>query len=228
MDASTSLSEHHVAMLEASGITAEHAAARGYETITDARRLADAEDHQGRPRHVPGLLVPLLRVDGSTWGYQYRPDSPRLSRRQDRQVRDPVAQRNGSTCRPVSATMLGDPSVPLWITEGRQESRLRRPARAVHRRAAGVWGWRGTNTAGGKMALRRLARHRAQRSPGDSRVRRRRGTQRAGAESVARAGRISGVPRVRASSICGCPTPTTRPGSTTTWSSTPSMSCGGW
>ena len=37
------LADHHLAALTASGITPEHAALRGYETITeaDARRLAD-------------------------------------------------------------------------------------------------------------------------------------------------------------------------------------------
>ena len=71
------ISPDHLAMLAASGITPEHAAARGYETITDPRRLAELEHRQGRPARIPGLLVPQLRVDGSTWGYQYRPDSPR-------------------------------------------------------------------------------------------------------------------------------------------------------
>ncbi len=70
------IAQHHLAMLAASGMIPEFAAARGYETITDKRRLADLKI-TAAGRNVPGLLVPQLRDDGSTWGYQYRPDSPR-------------------------------------------------------------------------------------------------------------------------------------------------------
>ena len=83
---------HHLDMLAASGITPEHAAARGYETITDKRWLINP-DLKITPagRNVPGLLVPLLRTDGSTWGYQYKPDNPRLRGGKAGQVRDAMA-----------------------------------------------------------------------------------------------------------------------------------------
>ena len=68
----------HLAMLAASGITADYAAKRGYETITQKGRLAQIKIVQAARGQVPGLLVPLLRVDGSTWGWQYRPDVPRI------------------------------------------------------------------------------------------------------------------------------------------------------
>ncbi len=69
----SSLNVKHAKMLAASGIPPEHAAARGYETIVDSRRLAAIGIVKSARKCVPGLLIPLLRRDGSTWGYQYRP-----------------------------------------------------------------------------------------------------------------------------------------------------------
>ena len=62
------LSDDHAAMLAASTITADHVEARGYETITDPQRLEHLQITKAG-RNVPGLLVPMLRPDGSTWGY---------------------------------------------------------------------------------------------------------------------------------------------------------------
>ena len=126
--------DHHLAMLAASGITDEFAMARGYETITDPKRLAELGIVKAARNCVPGLLVPMLRVDGSTWGYQYRPDVPRLRNGWPAKYETPWRQRNGLDIPPGVADRLGDPTVPLWITEGSQKSRLRRNQRAVHRR----------------------------------------------------------------------------------------------
>ncbi len=116
------ISDDHLKMLAASGITPEHAALRGYETVTDRGRLANldgnghgvAEDG----RNVPGLLVPMLRVDGSTWGHQYRPDNPRLRNGKPIKYETPWQQRNGLDIPPGVGDRLGDPAVPLFIAEG--------------------------------------------------------------------------------------------------------------
>src|SRR5689334_19234735 len=113
----TGLSGHHRAMLAASGITPEHAAARGYETIRDPRRLALLGIAKGGQR-TQGLLVPQLRVDGSAWGYQYRPDHPRERNGKVVKYETPTGQRNGIDVPPGVAPMLGDPNVALWVTEG--------------------------------------------------------------------------------------------------------------
>ena len=121
------ISPDHLAMLAASGITPEHAALRGYETITDKRRLAELKIVTAARSRVPGLLVPLLRADRSQWGYQYRPDAPRLRERQADQIRDAVAaaQRAGRTARrraDCSATRryrCGSPRAPRRPTAGR-------------------------------------------------------------------------------------------------------------
>lgn len=142
----------HLDALAASGITPEHARARGYETITDRRRLAEI-GITAAGRNVPGLLVPLLRADGSTWGYQYRPDAPRLRDGRPVKYETPYRQRNGLDVPPGAGPMLADPAVPLWITEGAKKS----DAGVAHGLCvvslSGVWNWLGRNSAGGKMAL---------------------------------------------------------------------------
>lgn len=146
------ISPEHLAFLAASGITPEFAAARGYETITDTDRLAALKITRAG-RNVPGLLVPQLRVDGSTWGYQYRPDTPRLRNGKIVKYETPQQQRNGLDVPPGVAPMLADPTVPLWITEGVKKA----DCGALHGLCivalSGVWNWLGTSTAGGKMAL---------------------------------------------------------------------------
>ena len=147
------IADHHLAMLAASGITPEHAALRGYETITDKSRLAKLGIVVAARSHVPGLLVPLLRVDGSRWGCQYRPDVPRTLQGKPVKYETPHGQRNGLDVPPGVGPMLGDPSIPLFITEGSKKA----DCGALHGLCVvaltGVWCWRGTNSAGGKVAL---------------------------------------------------------------------------
>ncbi len=119
----------HAAMLAASGIPPEHARERGYCSIDIKRRLADFKVAQ-TGRRVPGLLIPLLRADGSTWGYQYRPDDPRMTKT-GRAVKyeTPRGQRNGLDVPPGVGGKLGDPSIPLWIT-GEARRPTQRPCAA--------------------------------------------------------------------------------------------------
>jgi hypothetical protein len=146
------IAEHHLAMLAASSITPEHAAARGYETISDPRRLALLGIAKGGQRTC-GLLVPQLRVDRSTWGYQYRPDSPRERNGKVVKYETPLHQRNGIDVPPGVGPKLGDPAVPLFITEGVKKA----DCGALHGLCIvaipGVWSWRGRNTTGGKTAV---------------------------------------------------------------------------
>jgi len=139
-------------MLAGSGITPDFAAARGYETITDTGRLAELKIAKDG-RNTPGLLVPMLRADGSTWGYQYRPDNPRLRGGKIVKYETPWQQPNGLDIPPGVAPMLGNPNVPLWITEGVKKA----DCGALHGLCivglSGVWNWLTTNSAGGKMVL---------------------------------------------------------------------------
>ena len=127
------IARHHLDMLAASGITAEHAALRGYETITDKRRLA-ALKITAAGRNVPGLLVPQLRDDGSTWGWQYRPDDPRLRDGKPVKYETPWQQRNGLDIPPGVAARSRRPNRAAVDHRRREKSRLRRRPRPVHRR----------------------------------------------------------------------------------------------
>ena len=141
-------------MLAASAITPEHAQARGYETITDRRRLGKLGIVKAARNCVPGLLVPMLRIDGSTWGYQYRPDVPRWRNGRIVKYETPYQQRNGVDVPPGVADWLGDPSVPLWVTEGVKKADCGAHYGLCIVALPGVWSWMGTNTAGGRWRYR--------------------------------------------------------------------------
>jgi hypothetical protein len=147
------LADHHREALARSGIDPERAAARGYETISDKQRLAEIKITPAG-RRVPGLLVPLLDVRGSVWGYQLRPDIPRIMQT-GRLVKyeSPSDQRNGIDVPPGVGPMLADPSIPLWVTEGSKKADCAAARGLCCVALLGVWSWRGTNTAGGKVAL---------------------------------------------------------------------------
>jgi hypothetical protein len=146
------LSREHLDMLAASGITPEHAELRGYETISDPRRLAMLGIAKGGQR-TRGLLLPQLRVDGSTWGHQYRPDHPRERNGKVVKYETPTAQRNGIDVPPGVAGPLGDPSVPLFITEDVKKADCGAIQGLCIVALSGVWCWRGTNGSGGRVAV---------------------------------------------------------------------------
>jgi hypothetical protein len=147
------ISPDHLAMLAASGITAEFAMARGYETITDPKRLTQLKIVKPARHCVPGLLVPMLRDEGSTWGYQYRPDNPRLRDGKPVKYETPWGQCNGLDIPPGVAAMLSDPSIPLWITEGTKKADCGAINGLCIVGLSGVWNWLHTNSAGGRTAL---------------------------------------------------------------------------
>lgn len=153
-DYSGALLPQHAAMLDASGITPKHANARGYCSVDERtwfRRNGTSIARAGQ--RVPGLLVPQLRADGSTWGYQYRPDSPRERDGKPVKYETPVGQRNGLDVPPGIGPQLADPSVPLWVTEGVKKADAGALAGLCIVALPGVWSWRGTNDKGGKLAI---------------------------------------------------------------------------
>src|SRR5690606_10638438 len=124
-----------------------------YVSVDTKKRLENAgfERYQ---RSVPGMLIPLRRADGSAWGYQYRPDSPRTTTAGNTiKYETPKGQRNGIDVPLGVKEAVGDPSVPLWVTEGSRKADAAVSAGLVCVSLPGVWGWRGRNGKGGKLAV---------------------------------------------------------------------------
>ncbi len=140
-------------MLEASAIAPEVISARGYRTETVKAGLLRIGFSQNQLL-VPTLVIPVWGVDGEISLYQSRPDRPRINK-QGKPVKyeTPFGSRMVLDVHPIARPALGDPSVPLFVTEGIKKG----DALVSHSRCAvallGVWNWRGTNEQGGKVAL---------------------------------------------------------------------------
>jgi uncharacterized protein DUF3854 len=149
------IDQHHLEMLAASGITAEHAERRGYMTCGPAQQswLAHSARIVKPGIRFPGLLIPLLRADGSTWGYQYRPDEPRIRSGKPVKYETPFQQSNGLDVPPGIGALLADPSIPLWITEGTKKADCGVLQGLCIVALTGVWNWMHTNSAGGKVVI---------------------------------------------------------------------------
>jgi hypothetical protein len=148
------LFSQHAEMLKASGIPPEHARKRGYISVDTKKRLEDLKITKAG-RNTPGLLIPLRRKDGSAWGYQYRPDEPRLSDKTEKPIKyeTPYQQLNGVDVPPGVGPMLDDPSIPLWITEGSKKADAAYLAGLCCVSISGVWNFRGKNIKGGKVII---------------------------------------------------------------------------
>jgi hypothetical protein len=139
-------------LLEQSGIDPRVAEARGYRTIVtkaELKRLGFSE----RQCNVPGLLIPVYSPTGEIVTYQYRPDQPRIKDGKSIKYETPLGTRMVLDVHPSAREKLGDPSVPLFVTEGikKGDALVSRGLCAVA--LLGVWNWRGTNDKGGTVAL---------------------------------------------------------------------------
>jgi hypothetical protein len=74
---------HHLAQLaDESGISLELIQSRGYRSIHGEASYSDLKAlgfNKAQCRLAPGLLVPVLGIDGAPVLYQFRPDTPRLA-----------------------------------------------------------------------------------------------------------------------------------------------------
>ena len=145
-------SVHRRMLFEESGIGAHVAVKRGYRTVTSKSELERLGFGRSQ-RSVPALLMPIYSPAGEIVLYQSRPDEPRIGKRGKPISTRPQAGRLALDVHPFCAERLGDPTVPLFITEGikKGDALVSRGLCAVA--LIGVWNWRGTNRCGGKMAL---------------------------------------------------------------------------
>ena len=143
------LTDHFRHLAEGSGIKAEVIRERGYRSVLGKSDL-EKIGFSSSQRRTPGILIPLCSVDGKEAGFQYRPDNPRLdSRERSVKYESPRGAANRLDCPPRCQRMLGDPKVPLWITEGSKKADALASCGACAVSLTGVWGFKGKNQFGG-------------------------------------------------------------------------------
>jgi hypothetical protein len=143
----------HAVMLKKSAISPDVAAERGYVSA-DTKKQLDRLHFAGYQQLVPGLVIPVRDVTGAIATYQLRPDVPRITKagkavKYESRAKSPMVL----DVPPRVRGQLGDPAVPLWITEGPRKADAGVSAGLCCIALLGVWNWRGSNAAGGTMAL---------------------------------------------------------------------------
>ena len=154
MPTSLLLSDAHRRMLiEGSAISEDVIAERTYRTIPGNETSALQALGFARYQCRAGLLIPVWSIDSEICGYQLRPDIPRvLKSGRALKYETPTGSKLRIDVPPRVRPNLGDPSRALWITEGAKkvDSLISQGIDAIG--VLGVYGWRGTNSTGGKTA----------------------------------------------------------------------------
>jgi hypothetical protein len=136
-----------------SSIARDVAEARGYRTIekkVELKTLGFA-DRQCNP---PGLLIPIYSPTGEIVNYQFRPDQPRIDKDgKPVKYETPSGARMVLDVHPFAREMLGNPTMPLFITEGMKKGDALVSCDRCAVALLGVWNWRGRNDDGGLTAL---------------------------------------------------------------------------
>jgi DNA polymerase-1 len=162
-----SLSPAHLQLLtDASGIDPAVVVERGYSTCDDLAALLQYWVVPMPGVSLPGLLIPLHSTTGGPATYRhptsgatipyvvYRPDVPMLDRQgRPRKYVNPPRTGVRLDCPPRVQPVLGDPTQPLWITEGSKKTDALVSHGAHALGLLGVTCWRGRNSLQGKVAL---------------------------------------------------------------------------
>jgi len=100
-----------------------------------------------------GVIFPVTSVDGIVVNHQLRRDKPRIVNGKPVRYETIPNSRLAIYVHPRDYPILGEPGVPIVITEGPRKV-LSGVSHGLHTLGLmGVWGWRGTNSAGGKTEL---------------------------------------------------------------------------
>jgi hypothetical protein len=152
------LTAAHRAHLTASAISDALIAERGYVSI-QGRTDWDQVTHQTpltRGARMDGLAFPIYHLGRQVYTWVFRPDYPRTRKGTPVKYEYPPQKTNTLDVLPRYQALLGDPQAPIWITEGAKKADAIATAydmRVVPINLNGVWGWRCTNLAGGKITL---------------------------------------------------------------------------
>lgn len=148
----------HAAHLAQSAISAEILAARGYVSVTsldDWRGLGMAPINKSFLHQ--GIAFPLFRSGRQpAYCWVLRPDRPRRIKGKTVKYEFPKGLSPIFDVLPRYREALGDPAIPLWITEGAKKADALASAygdRIVPVNENGVYGFRGTNAHGGKTTI---------------------------------------------------------------------------
>jgi len=143
------LPDHLLHLQEGSGITPEVIREREYRSLLGKSELQKIGFTPAQQR-APGILIPFWSVDGKEAGFQLRPDHPRTSSRgKPVKYESPAGSSNRLDCPPRCQKMIGNPKVPLWITEGSKKADALASKGACAISVTGVWGFKGKNQFGG-------------------------------------------------------------------------------
>lgn len=146
------LFDQHRAKLDSSAIAVDVGRERGYRSA-DTKAQLDRYGFSPAQRNVPALIIPLHDVFGEPAGYQIRPDSPRVLNGRTMKYESRLGQKMVLDVPPRVHPHLSDPARPLVVTEGPLKADALVSAGLDAVALLGVWGWRGTNDEGGKVAL---------------------------------------------------------------------------
>ncbi len=151
------LSGLHIEMLRKSAIRDEAIVARGYRTMSMEGGSVKALQWMGFSKaqiRVPALLMPLYGPSGETVLVQIRPDDPRKSKEgKSIKYETPRGVSMRMDIPPSCTRWIGDPSKPLFVTEGIKKGDSLASLGLMAIALTGVWGWRGKNEQGGSAAL---------------------------------------------------------------------------
>src|SRR5262245_39609259 len=106
-------------MLCASGISEEVQKARGYFSAIKRLDLQRLGFSVAQSQCVPAMAIPLRRPDGQPGPYQIRPDSPRhFADGREAKYESASGERVCLDVPPTVRMHIGNPHIPLFITEG--------------------------------------------------------------------------------------------------------------
>lgn len=146
------LPHHRSMLLEESAISLEVVLARGYRSVQSKAELEYLGFGRSQ-RNPPGLLLPIHDPFGKIVSYQFRPDVPREKHGKPIKYETPTGSRMVLDVPPTVKDRIGDPDVPLFITEGIKKGDALASRGLCSVDLMGVWNWRGKNEHGGKTAL---------------------------------------------------------------------------
>ena len=151
------LSSAHQLQLAQSHIAQEIIENRGYQSLSGTLGFETLRMHgfsKAQSGNLPGLLLPVWGTDGQQTSLAvYRPDVPRITDKDVRKYEFPPGQNMRLDCPPRCHALLGDPALPLWITEGQKKGDALASAGVCALALLGVDCWRGKNALGGLTAL---------------------------------------------------------------------------